>query len=80
MEIDFHAKNQVNICKLLGKKSGKLKLTDGRPDGRTDRWTKCKPIVPFGFAGWGLKKGENAGYGYFDFSPFPVLFSGLSSL
>ena len=24
MEIDFHAKNQVNICKQLGKKSGKL--------------------------------------------------------
>ena len=24
------------------------------------------------------KKGENAGYEHFDFSPFPVLFTGLS--
>ena len=58
MEIDFHAKNQVNICKRLGKMSGKLKLTEGRTDRRTDRWTdrrtECKPKIPFDFAGRGL--------------------------
>ena len=42
MVIDLHTKNQVNICKRLGKKSRKLilqtdKLTDGQMDGRTDR-------------------------------------------
>ena len=52
MVIDLHAKNQVDICKPLGKKYGKLKL-------RTDRWTdaltECiKPEVPFGFTGRGL--------------------------
>ena len=36
MEIDFHAKNQVNICKRLGKKFGKLILTDGLTDGLKD--------------------------------------------
>ena len=51
MEIDFHAKNQINICKNLGKKSGKLKLTDGQTDRWTDRRTECKPNVPFSFAG-----------------------------
>ena len=64
MVIDLHAKNQVNICKRLGKKSGKLILrtdrrTDGRTDGRTDRRTECKPKVPFGSAGRGLKSPEN---------------------
>ena len=29
------AKNQVNICKRLGKKSGKLILTDGLTDGQS---------------------------------------------
>ena len=29
--------------------------TDGRTDGWTDRRTECKPIVPLGFAGRGLK-------------------------
>ena len=53
MVIDLHAKNQVNICKRLGKKSEKLIL---RTDRRTDRRTDCKPKVPFGFAGGGLKK------------------------
>ena len=53
MVIDVHAKNQVSICKCVGKKSGKLKLrTDRRIDGRTE----CKPTVPFGFAGRGLKR------------------------
>ena len=42
MVIDLHAKNQVNICKRLGKKSGKLILQadrriDGLTDGLTDR-------------------------------------------
>ena len=32
MVIDFHTKNQVIICKRLGKKSGKLILTDGQMD------------------------------------------------
>ena len=37
MAIDLHAKNQLNICKRLGKKSGKLILqTDRRMDGLTD--------------------------------------------
>ena len=37
MVIDLHAKNQVNICKRLGKKSGKMMLwTDRRTNGRTD--------------------------------------------
>ena len=35
MEIDFRAKNQVNICKRLGKKSEKLKLMDGLTDGQS---------------------------------------------
>ena len=48
MVIDFHVKNQVNICKRLGKKSGKLILTDGL--------TERKPKVPFGFASRGLKR------------------------
>ena len=56
MEIDFHAKKQVNICKRLGKKSGKLKLTPRRTNGGTERWTEQKPKVPFGFAGRGLIK------------------------
>ena len=46
MEIDFVAKNQVNICKRSGKKVRKTE---------TDGWTECKPIVPFGFAGRRLK-------------------------
>ena len=50
MVIDLHAKNQLNICKPLGKKSGKLILrtdrrtdghTDRRTDSRTDRRTEC---------------------------------------
>ena len=65
MVIDLHAQNQVNICKRLGKKSGKLILrtdrrmdrwTDRLMDGQTDRRTECKPKVPFGFAGSGLKR------------------------
>ena len=47
MVIDLHAKSQVNICKRLGKKFGKLILW-------TDRRTECKPKVPFGFPGRGL--------------------------
>ena len=35
MVTDLLAKNHVNIRKHLGKKSGKLILTDGR----TDEWT-----------------------------------------
>ena len=55
MVIDLHAKNQVNICKRSGKMSGKLILqTD-----KTDRKTKCKNKVPFGFASSGLKRGHN---------------------
>ena len=58
--IDLHAKNQVNICKRLGKKSGKLILTDGLTDGLTDELTdgltERKPKVPFGLAGRGLKR------------------------
>ena len=33
MVIDFHAQNQVNICKNLGKKSGKV----------FDRWNLLSP-------------------------------------
>ena len=51
MVTDFHAKNQVNICKRLGKRYEKLVL---RTDRRTNRRTECKPKVPFGFAGRGL--------------------------
>ena len=61
MVIDIHAKNQVNVCKRLGKKSETLilwtdRLTDGRTDRQTDSWTECKPKVPFGFASRGLLK------------------------
>ena len=51
MLTDLHAKNQVNICKRLGKKSGKLILrtdrqTDGRTDGRPDgQSAKLKMLV-----------------------------------
>ena len=58
MVIDLHAKNQVNICKGLGKKVRKTDsdgLTDGRTDGLTDRRTERKHKLPFGFAGRGLK-------------------------
>ena len=60
MVIDLHAKNQVNIYKRLGKKSGKLILTDWLTDGRTDWWTdrrtEGKPKAPFGLAGRGLTR------------------------
>ena len=51
----------LNICKHSVKKSRKLILqtdrqTDRLMDGQTDRWTECKPKVPSGFAGMGLKK------------------------
>ena len=62
-----NAKNQENICKCLGIKSGKLilrpdrrmdRLTDKLTDGqRTAGLTDCKPKVPFGFAGRGLNRG-----------------------
>ena len=35
MVIDFHAKNQVNICKHFGKKAGKLIPTDGLTGGQS---------------------------------------------
>ena len=44
METDSYAKNQVNICKRLGKKSGKLKLTDWRMDWQTDRVQTYSPL------------------------------------
>ena len=53
MVIDLHAKNQVNICKYLGKKSGKLIL---KTDRHTDERTECKSKVSFSFAGKGLIK------------------------
>ena len=34
----------------------KTSVTDRRRDGQTDGLTECKPIVPPGFTGWGLKK------------------------
>ena len=49
MVTDLYAKNQVNICKGLGKKSAKLTL---RIDIRTDR---VQTYVPFGFDRRGLK-------------------------
>ena len=45
------------MWKHSGEKCRKLVWqTDWRTDGQTDRQTECKPIVPSGFTGGGLKR------------------------
>ena len=56
MVIDLHAKNQLNICKHLGKTSGKLILqtdrqTDRLMDGLTDVQT-ANPKSPLALPLW----------------------------
>ena len=39
----------------------KTSVTDRQTDGLTGRLTECKPIVPPGFTGGGLKRNNNRG-------------------
>ena len=45
MVIDLYAKNQVNICKCLGRKSGKLILADRLTDGGTNLKSPLTSLV-----------------------------------
>ena len=50
----WHAKFQLNISKHVGERCGKLWLTDGDPDGRTDRHhhTIIRPVWRQAYNNW----------------------------